>query len=63
MGDELTNLITSTQQKIISAINESGLHPMILQMMLNDIQHQLSDSLRATQVNQTDNVQGEKRNE
>lgn len=47
MNDELTNLITSTQQKIINAINESGLHPMILQMMLNDIQHQIADSMRA----------------
>ena len=44
--DELTNLITSTQQKIIEAINESGLHPMILQMMLTDIQHQIADSMR-----------------
>ena len=50
MNDELTNLITNTQQKIITAINESGLHPMIIQMMLNDIQHQLSDSLRSMQT-------------
>jgi hypothetical protein len=63
MGDELTNLITHTQQKIITAINESGLHPMILQMMLNDIQHQLADTLRASPTIQSDNVQGEKKNE
>jgi hypothetical protein len=59
MNDELTNLITNTQQKIINAINESGLHPMILQMMLNDIQHQIADSMR----NVPPQEQGEKKNE
>ncbi len=61
MGDELTNLITNTQQKIITAINESGLHPMIIQMMLNDIQHQISDSLRSMQT--VSEPGGEKKNE
>lgn len=59
MNDELTNLIMTTQQKIINAINESGLHPMILQMMLNDIQHQIADSMR----NAPPQEQGEKKNE
>lgn len=60
MGDELTNLITNTQQKIITAINESGLHPMIIQMMLNDIQHQISDSMRNSAP---PHEQGEQKNE
>lgn len=54
MNDELTNLITNTQQKIINAINESGLHPMILQMMLNDIQHQIADSMRMPQTKESE---------
>lgn len=43
--DDLTKKITETNQKIIEALIDSHLHPMILQMMLNDIQHQISDQI------------------
>lgn len=47
--DELTKTLTETKQKIVDVLNQSGLHPMILQMMINDIQHQLNDAVISLQ--------------
>lgn len=47
--DELSEAIINTKQRIIDALNESGLHPMILQMMMNDIQRQVNDAVLSIQ--------------
>lgn len=46
MNDELSKMILGTKEKIAQALNESNLHPMILQMILNDFMHQIDDALR-----------------
>ena len=39
--DELTKVITDTQDKIIQVLNESQLHPMIVRMMLENLLNQV----------------------
>lgn len=47
--DELTKQIQETQAKLIQTLNESGLHPMILRMMLEGLMNQLIQAMQNQQ--------------
>lgn len=46
--DELTKVITETQEKLIAVLNESQLHPMIIRMMLENLLNQVIMQMNTT---------------
>lgn len=46
--DDITKRITMTQNQIIQVLNDSGLHPMVLSLILAQIQNQVSQAVSNT---------------
>lgn len=46
--DDITKRITMTQNQIIQVLNDSGLHPMVLSLILAQIQNQVSQAVNST---------------
>ena len=46
--DELTKVITETQEKLIAVLNESQLHPMIIRMILENLLNQVIMQMNTT---------------
>lgn len=50
--DDLTKRISKTQEEIIRILNESGLHPMILRLILEHTVYDLMNVMRNQQEEQ-----------